>query len=286
MKRPRPCRPPSVPPTPVVTPRASLSPRRSFSDVPCRFTGVPTGFPLPMSPRAARHLAMRVSRSARFTRSAGFLSLVRRQARFAPNAFRRPSVLTRASSRQCIFALTRPGFTIEDPAPVSPSSFCFSHGQSRRRVIRVSRASPPSPEGLPFESLQRTVLQARRVDVCSPPSFVCQRRAPASRWRPVSSWACAHFSPVELLVSRRATPREACRRLEHESIVLSRTRSPTEPLDVPSRPWSLSLPASLPETSSPFSSRAREPHEVSRTRTPSADETSFEVPLRGLSPTR
>jgi hypothetical protein len=47
----------------------------------------------------------------------------------------------------------------------------------------------------------------------------------------------------------------------------------TEPLDVPSRPWSLSLPASLPETSSPFSSRAREPHEVSRTRTPSADET-------------
>jgi hypothetical protein len=145
----------------------------------------------------------------------------------------------------------------EDPAPVSLPSF-FSHARSRRRAVRVSRASPLSPEGLPFESLQRTVLQARRVDVCSPPSFVFQRRAPASRWRPVSSWACAHFSPVESLGSRRATPREACRLLEHESIVLSRTRSPTEPLDVPSRPWSLSLPASLPETSSPFSSRARE----------------------------
>lgn len=175
----------------------------------------------------------------------------------APNAFRRPSVLARALSRQCIFALTRPGFAFEDPAPVSLPSF-FSHARSRRRAVRVSRASPPSPEGLPFESLQRTVLQARRVDVCSPPSFVFQRRAPASRWRPVSSRACARFSPVESLVTRRATPREACRPLEHESIVLSRIRSPTEPLDVPSRPWSLSLPASLPETSSPFSSRARE----------------------------
>jgi hypothetical protein len=43
-----------------------------------------------------------------------------------------------------------------------------------------------------------------------------------------------------------------------EHCPLSRPAYPTEPLDVPSRPWSLGLPASLPETSSPFSSRARE----------------------------
>lgn len=68
-------RDPSSQPYPVVV--------RSLTSA-CRSTGVRTSFPLPVRPRAARHLAMRVSRSARFTKSAGVLSRIRRQALLRP----------------------------------------------------------------------------------------------------------------------------------------------------------------------------------------------------------
>jgi hypothetical protein len=89
--------------------------------------GVRMSFPLPTRPRAARHLAMRVSRSARFTRSAGVSSRIRRRARLRSE--RLPSFIGPAErfSRQCISALTRPGFATKIPPPFHSRAFFRTH---------------------------------------------------------------------------------------------------------------------------------------------------------------
>lgn len=73
----------------------------------------------------------------------------------APNAFRRSSVPTRGSLSSVHLRAHPAWVRHEDPAPASLPSF-ISHERTRRRVVRVSRASPYRPEGLPFESLRRT----------------------------------------------------------------------------------------------------------------------------------
>jgi hypothetical protein len=157
MKKPRPCRPPSVPPTPVVTPRASLSRCRPISDVRCRSTGRPNRFSStgPSSRRAT------TSRCASHPQPASPGARVSRpvledEPDCAPNAFRRSSVLTRAFSRQCISALTRPGFTSKIPHPFH-SRACFpTHDPVRK---------PPAdgPTGTSCRRLQPTFIRLSKT---------------------------------------------------------------------------------------------------------------------------
>lgn len=240
-------------------------------------------FPLPTRPRAARHLAMRVSRSARFTKSAGVLSRIRRQALLRPKrlpSFTRPRekfILASASSQ-----LTRPGFTTKIPHPLHnrdpkrtvPSKSSFASRLLARTDPKgsLSKASGARAPGTSCRRLQPTFIRLSKTStrVSLATGFV-------PGLRPFLPGGAARFTASH--------PARGVPELEHESIVLSRARSPTEPLDVPSRPWSLSLPACLPETSSPFSSHARE-----LTRCPEPGRLQpmrpRRVPLRGRPPAR
>jgi hypothetical protein len=199
---------------------------------------------------------VRVTRSARFARSDGVLFRIRKQARFAPNAFRRSPVLTRALSRQCIFALTRPGFASKIPHPFHSRASFPTHDPVEEPYASRELARPVLKGSLSKASSERSYRHVVSTSAAHLHSFfkdehhVSLATGFVPGLRPFLPGGAARYGepPRERRVGART--REHC--------PLSRPAYPTEPLDVPSRPWSRGLPASLPETSSPFSSRARE----------------------------
>lgn len=168
---------------------------------------------------------MRVSRSARFTKSAGVLSRIRRQALLRPK--RLPSFISpnERLSRQCIFALTRPGFATKIPHPLH------------------SRASFRTNEPVEESSASRELARTDPKDFLSK---ACGARAPGT--------SCRRLQPTFIRFSKTSTrvslatgfvpglrpflpdgaarftashPARGVSELEHESIVLSRIR-PTD----------------------------------------------------------
>jgi hypothetical protein len=259
MKKPRPCRPPSVPPTPVVTPRASLSRCRPISDVRCRSTGRPNRFSStgPSSRRAttsrcASH-AQPASPGARVSRP-----VLEDEPDCAPNAFRRSSVLTRAFSRQCISALTRPGFTSKIPHPFH-SRACFpTYDPVEEPYASRELARPVLKGSLSKASSGRSYRHVVSTSAAHLHSFVKDEhpRLAGDRFRPGLApisprWSCSfHGEPPRerragdsntralsslapglrpnLSTSRRAPGRSACRPPSQRRLA----RSPRAPVSL------------------------------------------------------
>jgi hypothetical protein len=203
----------------------------------------------------------------------------------APNAFRRSSVPTRAFSRQCIFALTRPGFATKIPHPFHPRAVFPTNDPVEEPYASRELARPVLKGSLSKASSERSYRHVVSTSAAHLHSFVKDEhpRLAGDRFRPrlapVSPrWSCSfHGEP----------PRD--RRAGHSN---TRALSSLAPGLRPNLPTSRHAPGRSACRLPSQRRLARSPrapvssHEVSRTRTPSADETPFGVPLRGLSPTR
>lgn len=151
-----------------------------------------------------------------------FLPLLRGQAAFRSE--RLPSSIGPHERHALASASSRspwPGFASKIPHPVRPRD--SSRAVPSKSPLASRQLARSDPKGS-LRSLRRTGPQARRVDVCSPPIRCFQRRAPASRWLPVSSRACARSSPVEQLVHGEP-PRSRRVAIRARGIVLPHARS-------------------------------------------------------------